>query len=525
MSIFRKATSDEGPTRRVRVRHLVPFALLVLVSVLLVPAGGAKPPPVTSFEICVQNATGGTPAPACSATGTSSDFAGNTTATVKVTVTNDRASTSSIGSANIAVPPELKVIAGSGSANVVIDGQTIKFRNLSLNKGQSVVATFNVGVACGGTGDWANETQQAFTSTNATGTSFGLLTGSSTGLSSGIDTACHLAFVQQPTDTTSGDTIVNRLLQPDQSVTVGLFNNEGDPLGACPAGYESGCSVDVASTPSGVTGTTTRPLVGGDLASFADLSITNTSLATQYNLTAVGHGGFAPLTTPGSAPGATSSSFLIAKIVNPLQCPGNSCTTGSGHQPVSGGGDLADSFVDVSSSNGFTFMTVSPYTLDGEHARAGCQGLAPLLVTGFAESDGRLAGSGTLTIKYYVNKDILSARYGVNYGNQFAPMCVGARPVDTVSGAIHDCNEQGPWNTGGWTGKAITSDGKFRKGTATAVCDSDGYYWGIISSYQDKLDATANPTVTNWGGQNINGDNYRFFEMSIPPGWDWRSGP
>jgi hypothetical protein len=104
-------------------------------------------------------------------------------------------------------------------------------------------------------------------------------------------------------------------------------------------------------------------------------------------------------------------------------------------------------------------------------------------------------------------------------------MCVGARPVDTVSGAIHDCNEQGPWNTGGWTGKAITSDGKFRKGTATAVCDSDGYYWGIISSYQDKLDATANPTVTNWGGTQIGGDNYRFFDMSIPPGWDWRSGP
>jgi hypothetical protein len=31
--------------------------------------------------------------------------------------------------------------------------------------------------------------------------------------------------------------------------------------------------------------------------------------------------------------------------------------------------------------------------------------------------------------------------------------------------------------------------------------------------------------VTNWGGQNIDGSNFRFFDMTIPPGWDWRSGP
>ena len=141
------------------------------------------------------------------------------------------------------------MIAGSGlpASNVGATDQTVQIRNISLNKGQSFVATFNVGTACGGSGDWTGGTQKAFTSTNGTGTTFGFVSGSSTGLQSAITTECHLAFVQQPTDTKSGDTIVNRLLQLDQSVTVGLFDNSGEPLGACPVGYESGCSVDVAS--------------------------------------------------------------------------------------------------------------------------------------------------------------------------------------------------------------------------------------------------------------------------------------
>jgi hypothetical protein len=320
---------------------------------------------------------------------------------------------------------------------------------------------------------------------------------------------------------------VNRLPQTDQSVTVGLFDNNGDPLGACPVGYEDGCSVDVASKPDGVAGTTTQPLVGGDLASFDDLSITNSALATQYNLTASGHGGFADLTTPSSVPGATSSSFLIAQTVTGLNCAdaingnGKSCST-NGIQKLSGNG--ADSFVDLTSSDGFNFMTLSPFTLT--HTPDGCAGLAglkPIGVTGFAESDSRRPSSGTLTIRYYVNKDLLSARYGKNVGNQFVPMCVGARPVDSA-GLIHDCNDP-TYTSTPWQGDGITTGGKFTGKPAYAVCDADGYYWGIISSYQDKLDATANPTVTNWGGTQILGDNYRFFDMSIPPGWDWRSGP
>jgi len=524
-----KESRDKGSIGRVRLRHLLPLALLALVPVFLAPAGSAKPTPTANFEICVQNATSGPPAPACSLTGSASAFTGNLVSTIQVTITNDRSSTVSLGSANIAVPSELKVIPDSGSpaSNVTASTtQTVAVRNISLNKGQSFVARFKVGTACGGSADWSVG-QQAFTATDGTGTTFGLVTGSSTGLQSTISTMCHLAFVQQPTDTTTGATIVNRLPQDDQSVTVRLFNNDGDPLGACPAGYESGCSVDVGSPQGAVAGTTTQPLVGGSVASFTDLSITNSALATQYNLTASGHGGFADLTTPFSVPGATSSSFLIAQTVTGLTCAdatngnGKNCST-NGAKEVSGAG--APSYVDLTSSDGFNFMTLSPFTLT--HTPDGCSGLAglqPIGVTGFAESDSRRPSSGTLTIRYYVNKDLLSARYGKNVGNQFVPMCVGARPVDGA-GVIHDCNDP-TYTSSPWLGDGLTAGGKFTGKPAYAVCDTtDGYYWGIISSYQDKL-AASNPIVTNWGGTQIGGDNYRFFDMTIPPGWDWRSGP
>jgi hypothetical protein len=495
-----------------RVRHLLPLVLLALMAVLLVPAGGAKPPPVTNFDLCVQNATSGTPAPACSATGSASSFAGNSIAKIQLTVTNDRTSTVSLGSADVNVPPQLKVVPGSGlpASNVGTLDQTIQIRNISLNKGQSFVATFNVDVACGGTGAWTSLSQSAFNSTDGSGTSFGLLTASSTGLSSSITTACHLAFVDQPTDTASGQPIADGGASQGGPVTVGLFDNDGNAMTSCPVGYST-CSVDVDSTPTGVTGTTTQPLSGtGFLASFGNLSITNTALATQYNLTASGDGSFAPQVTSGS--------FLIATTVHGLTCSGGTCS--QSQQQLDGPG-LTSSFVDVQGVTNFDFMTLSPYTLG--QVPNGCIGRKDLGVAGYAESDGRSGRIGTLTINFYVNYDNIKARYGANTGQQFIPICVGARPVDS-NGVVHDCNDSGFVSTG-WVGDEINSStGRFTGKTATAVCNADGYYWGIIGSFQDKITA-GNPVVSAWSGTTVSGVNYRKFTMSIPPEWDWRSGP
>ena len=178
----------------------------------------------------------------------------------------------------------------------------------------------------------------------------------------------------------------------------------------------------------------------------------------------------------------------------------------------------------------FNFMTLAPYALGT--LPQGCATRIDLGITGFAESDSRRSGmTSTITIRFYVDHDQLQARYGRNVGQQFIEICVGGRPVDTSTGQIYDCNDPNSpvnhdvvgGNTQGWVGDELKA-GKFTGKPIKATCNGDGYYWGIIGSYQDKLPA-GNPVVTNWGGQNIGGSNYRFFDMNIPAGWDWRSGP
>jgi len=522
VSFFKESRAGKGSTRRVRLRHVLPLALLALVPILLAPAGSAKPTPTTQFEICVQNATGGTGLPGCSTSGTPSTFAGNTPATVQLSVINDQSSTTQLTTATIAVPPQLRVIPNTAAPTryVSSSGQTISFNGLNLAGGKSFTATFQVNVACGGSGDWHLQPQ-------GSGSTFQYQDQKSIGVPSNITTACHLGFITQPTDTQNASSsppppphyIADGGASSGNPIQVGLFDQGGTQIG-CPTGWDN-CSVTVGKAQSVGTlnGTLTKQLSG---ATFDDLTISiGTDLADQFNLTATAVDAFAPM--------VPSSSFLVAQTVAGLSCTaasngnGKSCST-NGLQKLSGNG--AASFVDLTSSSGFNFMTLSPFSLAARVLPTGCTGLPtdkPLGVTGFAESDSRRPGSGTLTIRYYVNKDVLSARYGRNVGNQFVPMCVGARPVD-ASGVIHDCNDPNYQSTG-WLGDGISSGGKFTGEPATAICDGDGYYYGIISSYQDKLDPSTTPTVTGWGGTQIGGDNYRFFDMSIPPGWDWRSGP
>lgn len=447
-------------------------------------------------------------------------FPGNQTVAVSVYVENDSTSTTAIQSANVNLPNQLRVVNGTGSPSPAVStsGQTVQVRGVKIQPGKSFKATFNVNVACGGQFDWP--TQQAASGDNLAGASFTYQPTSSTGVSTTITTACHLGFATQPTDTQIGSTIADGGASQGGPVKVGLFSGATGttPMTSCPVGYTT-CTVTVTQTPADGTlsNGSSQPLVGtGErTATFSALSITGATTPEQFRLNAAADGDFAPT--------ATSGSFLIADDVDPASCDASGhCSITQKQLRHSG---LADSFADLVGVQNFSFMTLSPFTLGT--TPQGCAGRVDLGVTGFAESDNRAAGSGTLTIRFYVNHDILQARYGKNVGQQFIQICAGGRPVDTATGVIHDCTDPGydvvGGSTHGWVGDEV-KNGKFTGKTAKAVCNSDGYYWGIIGSYQDKLPA-GNPVVTNWGGQNINGDNYRFFDMTVPPGWDWRSGP
>src|SRR3954466_1796872 len=149
VSIFKESRAGQGSTRRVRLRHLLPLVVLMLVPVFLAQAGSAARPSVFKFVVCVQNASN---APTCGGVA-NSVFSGNTPSTVvKVTVTNDSTSTTAIQSANINLPLQLNLVSGSGlpSANVTTSSQQVRIRGVKIQPGRTFVATFQVNTACGG---------------------------------------------------------------------------------------------------------------------------------------------------------------------------------------------------------------------------------------------------------------------------------------------------------------------------------------------------------------------------------------
>jgi len=523
---YQESRPGKGSTRRVRFRHLLPLVVLMLVPIYLAQASSAARPPVYKFSVCVQNASN---VPACGPA-VNSVFDGNTPSTVvNVTVANDSTSTTAIQSANINLPAQLNLVSGSGSpaANVTATvSQQVQIRGVRIQPGRTFTATFRVNTACGGTTfGWPG--QHAYSGDNASGTTFDPPTG--TGLMTSLNPGCYLKFIAQPTDTADGAKIADHGASNGGPITVGLFkSSDNSRMSACPTGFTGSCNAIVGRTPADGTfangaDSLTQPLSGSPLlATFSNLSITGANTPEQFRLTATGDGSFAPTVNSGS--------FLIAdadSITGATCDPSGHCTFPSQKQLHHGA--LTDSFVDVVGVSNFSFMTLAPYALGA--TPQGCAGRIPLSVTGFAESDNRGVNSGTITIRYYVDHDILKAKYGVNVGQQFIEICAGGRPVDTSTGQIYDCNDPNSpvahdlvgGSTQGWVGDEVRN-GKFTGKTAQAVCNDDGYYWGIIGSYQDKLPA-GNPVVTNWGGQNIGGNNYRFFDMTIPPGWDWRSGP
>ena len=514
MSIFRKARTDTGLARRVRARHLLPLAVLMLVPIFLAPAGSAKPTPVINFGICVQNAT--TLAPSCSGADTNSGFAGATGAPgapVQVTITNAGSSTAAIGTAKIDLPSGLRVDPGvtpqpSKYVTATNSGE-IQVSGTQIQAGKSLVVTFAIDTGC----DGSNLAWSATALPSSGSGSFSSQAALSVGEKSDLSVGCHLRFVAQPTDTKVGSTITDKGASTGGAIKVEL--DQGDsgttPVTTCPFGAGN-CQVKVDDAPGTPNFSESNTVDNTFTASFTDLKITVPDVDTPatFTLTATGDLGL----TQGSV---SSNPFLITLYAQ--GCAGSGCAFGKAKLP----GLNTTSFASLVGGTTFDFMTLSPYSLTGA-LPTGCQNRPDLKVTGFAETDGRNA-DGTMTITYYVNMDNIKAKYGANVGQQFIAMCVGAKPV--VNHVAMDCSTQEATGVGGsthgWLGDSLT-DQKFDGGTAKAVCDADGFYWGIISSYQDKLPAD-NPIVTSWSGQNIAGNNYRAFVMSVPSGWDYRGGP
>lgn len=504
----------EGIVTGSRMRIVRSALLLVgvaLLLVVLVPAGSATPPQtVRKFEVCIQN--GGTLLPSCTAFGSHSLFTGGVHAgSARITITNDSTSTVNIGSANVTAPDQIRPETTGLPANVTVSGQVIQLRSVSIRPGRSLAFSVPVDTACSAptsTIAWSSaaDSSSGFTGTGAFAYQSALSTGDTTELSTG----CHLGFVNQPTDTQTGSAITDSGGSGGNAIQVGLFTGASGTtaMTACPYG-DGNCSVTLDRTPADGTatnfGSKALSADGAALtATFTGASLSNIATANlpeSFQLTATGDTNLAPT--------VYSNSFLITLYAQ-------SCTNGACsllHKQLPGNGNV-DSFADLSTASGFSFTTLSPFAVST--VPAGCANFTSLGVQGFTETDGRTPG-GHLIITYYVSMNKIKARYGKNVGQQFIPICAGAKPVDPVTHTAHNCTAGDTWQ-----GDELGANGNFDGKSAAAVCDADGYVYGIMSSFQDKLDASVNPTVTGWGSQTINGVNYRGFTIDVPPNWDYR---
>jgi hypothetical protein len=488
----------------------------VLIPIVLAPAGAAKPPSGGSFEICVQDATL-PPAPSCGS-GSASSFAGNTAGQqVQVTLFNAGTSAGSIGSANIALPPQLRIdtVAGAPEPSKYVSaggsGQ-IQVRNVNIQPGKSFALTFYVDASCSGSDSWVSAARSG---SGFTGTDF--TPGSSTGTLTTLTEGCRLGFVTQPAATANGSPITDQAGSIGNAVEIGLFDNSDNPMmTSCPTGF-SGCKVSIAQGPAdGNRGGTWTGLPfatsgGPFVASFdGSLTVDNSQLPESFTLLATGDDGLAV-----ENPSQASHAFDLALYAQ--QCGASGCSLSQRHLP----NILPKSVESLASlttvAGAFSFTTLSSFEFTNG-VPLGCAGFTSLGVAGVAETDARTAPAGAMTISYYVNLKSVQAKYGKNVGQQLIPICAGAKPVN-AEGVVHDCTP----NTDGWADDLLDSSGAFTGQPGFAQCGEDGYYWGILGSFQDKIPA-GNPSVTSWGSGTVSGTNYRRFDITIPENWDWRAG-
>jgi hypothetical protein len=531
-----------------RIRGVALLGVLAGLAVVLAPAGSAKPPtaPIKLYDVCLASSP-----PTCDTSSLSASTANNLT----FTITNENGSNTTLGSANLDAPagfslggtPSVAVYDASGSpvgsatptgSIVTLAGgvDELQLRNLNLSNGWYATASFTATASSACMATWGVAAKQS-NDFKGSGNDFQLV--KSGGLTSSVAGGCKLAFLYDPAsahpNTPISDTAYSQASAATNSTTAGPH-------------YVTVVATDgtnVLTSVSGVTVTLSKsdgtfdtpPTNCPPCFSGNSVQLTN-GYATFPTLQTNGTGsGFTLTASAGAsspfAPATSTPPFDVIADTTPCD-PTVPC-------PLSGV-DSGGNPLDIVASTNFTFLGLNPYTPPTSTSGGvttvttpGCQNLIPVSGTGFAEYDGR-SGSGTLTITIYVDMKKIKAQYGQNTGQQFIPMCIGVRPVDRITHLAGSCSPPGAsgaptsWNPAGdgsgWEGDQIQpSSGKsvFTGYPAWSVCGSDGYQWGIVSSFQDGYDTNPPqnyPEVTAWSSTKIGNTTYREFTLSVPPGWD-----
>jgi hypothetical protein len=447
-----------------------------------------------------------------------------------LTITNANSSTQSLGSANIDGPvgangqpifpinldpakgPLPAFVSGTGTFGTTTSGE-LQLRNLNLPPGSSPLkVSFSVVTSCtGASGTWKAPTKQS-NNFLGTGNDFALI--QSGGLTSSVGSSnCKLVWLYPPNHANKDATITNTAYTPAvggdvHNVAVKAVAADGITPVDLNSGTASlskiGGAFDCGSSCGSFSGLTSTTFQHG-VATFPNLKSAFTGSAFTLRASATG---LQP--TPDSDP-----PFNISIDGKPCD-PSASCSLSN---ELLGG--RTDSRLDVSASGGLTFLGVNPYSYDPTSQLCGPNFVHVAGATGFEEFHGGVPSG--LKVTYYVNQKSIDATYGKNVGAQYLPICAGTFKV--VDGVITPCtNYNDTSDSTGWPADEIDSTGRFTGAIVNAICRSDGRYWGIVPSFQDKTDPAAGPTTVSWGSKIIDGVTYRSFTMAVPPDWDYKGG-
>jgi hypothetical protein len=517
---------DGRPFRRRRLAAIV--TALAAVAIAVTPTGSAGPPSsgIKQYAVCLTQT-----ASACD----TSALPGGSMVSLTLTIKNANSSTQSLGSANVDGPvgsngqPIFPInldpakgpvptfaSPGAGTFDTNTSGQ-LQLRNLNLPPGSQVSVSFSVMTPCAAaTGTWkvpAKQRNDFLGSGNDFTLTQSLLTPSG-GLTSSVGSGgCKLVWLYPPNHANIDTTITNTAYTPTVGGDVHYVSVKavaGD--GVTPIDLNSGTATiaktggtfDCVHTPCEFSGLTSTPFVHG-VATFPNLKSANTGIGFTLQASATG---LQP--TPFSDP-----PFNISLAGTPCDAA-TSCSLSN--QQLGG---RSDSRLDVSASSGLTFLGVNPYSYDPTSQNCGANFVHVAGVTGFEEFHGGVPNG--LTVTYYVNQKNIEATYGKNVGAQYIPICAGTFRV--VNGLIVPCTNPGDTtDTAGWPAAQLDSNGRFTGTIGHAICRSDGRYWGIVPSFQDKTNPADGPQTVLWGSKIIDGVTYRFFTMAIPSQWDYRGG-
>lgn len=274
-------------------------------------------------------------------------------ATYALSITNHPSSTHRLGSANITVPSGYSSVSLGAVTpppgktwTATLSGGVLGLRNPGPNATHQLAAGQSVSVqvtvsACQAGAVWATAAKQS-NDFNGSGNNFTRVGPDPSTGACAAPSPHHLAFGQQPTNTTAGATIA-------PPVTVRVEDQAGNLVTSSSASVTLG----IGTNPAGATlnGTTTRSAAGG-IVTFNDLSLSTGG--TGYTLVASSAGLI----------GATSQPFNVTNVT--VNCPATGCATATSNSTttarvtVPGGGSAGDLSITLDPATGADFCGGTP---------------------------------------------------------------------------------------------------------------------------------------------------------------------